>query len=107
MYKYLLGLSVAALSSVAFSGNASAANAEAYCWFNSKDYYFCYGPTQRTLVGEKDISEPLHLAGCRGASRQNSFIRSGVHGGAWFSCSRKLEPYHNSPKKIRSWVNNQ
>lgn len=98
---------IIAAAAAVFSTSAAAEEAQAYCWFNKHDYYFCYGPTQRTLVGEKDIAEPLLLAGCKNGRRKGSYTRSGVNGGTWYACRRELESYHNSPNKISRWVNNQ
>ena len=37
----------------------------AVCWVNAKNYWFCDGPLQETLVGEKEIQAVRKLVGCR------------------------------------------
>lgn len=88
---------------------ASVANkpAEAYCWRNSKDYYFCYGPVQRLQAGENSLDRALSLVGCKDPSntQQNNNMGRGKQKGVWFICfGRQLESYDHSPDKIRSWL---
>jgi hypothetical protein len=79
--------------------------AVAYCWRNSGDYYFCYGPVQRTSSGET-LDDALEYSGCYGADPQDywSSVRD-IYNGVWYIChDMRLESYHNSESRIRRWL---
>lgn len=91
-----------------WAGTASAEDAKAYCWVSEKNYHFCYGPIQRTLVGTEAVSEPLKLVGCSGAKLASPFSGKGVRRGGWYACTeRSLKSYDNSPGKISRWIASQ
>jgi len=99
----------ALLAAVGMATDAQAATAKAYCWKTTAGYYFCYGPTQQTSAGERDVDQALGYAGCADPSLTNYWSDAvGVCRGGWYQCNgRKLESYDNSPSKISDWVNSR
>lgn len=86
-------------------GGNQGENAVAYCWRNQADYYFCYGPVQRTSSGE-ELDLALQYSGCTDPNPQEYWpSASGVRNGVWYICQgRKMESYDNSEERIRQWV---
>ena len=62
----------------------------AVCWHNEKNYWFCDGPLQVTLVGEKDIQAVRKLVGCR---TDDSELRELGSSGQYriYGCGRGLQ----------------
>lgn len=84
---------------------AAGGNAVSYCWKNEAGFHFCYGPTQRTSAGEKDLSIAIDYSGCKQPDQQQYSGASGVCRGAFYICrGTQLQGYHNDEKRIRGWL---
>ncbi len=105
MLKSLLGVSLL-LSTI----TVSAETAQSYCWQFTSKYskspnYRCYGPTQMTSSNFDEPEQALDYSGCTNPRSDQMFWGQGKKNGKWFSCGISVESGHNSPRKIRNWVN--